>query len=73
MKELSTINKGDFVTFTYRDDATLKFKGYVVSVLSNTIVVDISEDILSKGCEEIELRQVVKHGNYNKLYKHTNK
>lgn len=73
MKELPTINKGDFVTYTYRYDATLKCKGYVVSVLNNTIVVDISEDIMSKGCEEIEPRQVVKHGNYNKLNTYTNK
>jgi len=66
MCKLPNANKGDLVRFTYRDDSKLKFQGYVVSVLTNTIVVDISEDILNRGCEEIESRQVVKHGHYEK-------
>ncbi|MBE7106600.1 DUF2187 domain-containing protein [Bacillus cereus] len=66
MCKLPDIKKGDLVRFTYRGDSKLKFQGYVVSVLTNTIVVDISEDILNRGCEEIEFRQVVKHGHYKK-------
>lgn len=66
MCKLLDANKGDLVRFTYRDDSKLTFQGYVVSVLNNTIVVDISEDILNRGCEEIESRQVVKHGHYKK-------
>ncbi|AJG91332.1 DUF2187 family protein (plasmid) [Bacillus tropicus] len=66
MCTLTDANKGDLVRFTYRDNTKLKLQGYVVSVLTNTIVVDISEDILNKGYEEIESRQVVKHGHYNK-------
>ncbi|MFE7378658.1 DUF2187 family protein [Bacillus cereus] len=66
MCKLTDANKGDLVRFTYRDNSKLKLLGYVVSVLTNTIVVDISEDILNKGYEEIESRQVVKHGHYNK-------
>lgn len=66
MCTLTDANKGDLVRFTYRDNSKLKLQGYVVSVLTNTIVVDISEDILNKGYEEIESRQVVNHGHYNK-------
>ncbi|TBX39666.1 DUF2187 family protein [Bacillus thuringiensis] len=66
MCKLHEVNKGDLVLFTYRDNAKLKLQGYVISVLINTIVVDISEDILNRGCEEIESRQVVKHGHYKK-------
>ncbi|MEC3471138.1 DUF2187 family protein [Bacillus tropicus] len=66
MCTLTDANKGDLVRFTYRDNSKLILQGYVVSVLTNTIVVDISEDILNKGYEEIESRQVVKHGHYNK-------
>lgn len=66
MCTLTDANKGDLVRFTYRDNSKLKLQGYVVSVLTNTIVVDISEDILNNGYEEIESRQVVKHGHYNK-------
>ncbi|RAN87327.1 DUF2187 domain-containing protein [Bacillus sp. SRB_28] len=72
-KKSPTITKGDFVRFTYRDDSKLKFTGYVVNVLNNTIIVDISGDINIRGCEEIESRQVVKHGYYKKIYKHTGK
>ncbi|WP_144597585.1 DUF2187 family protein [Bacillus cereus] len=67
MIKLSNINKGDFVRFAYRNDSKLKFRGYVVRVLNNTIVVDISEDIINRGYKEIEPRQVVKHSNYQKL------
>ncbi|HDR4561262.1 MULTISPECIES: DUF2187 family protein [Bacillus] len=69
MCKLSEVNKGDLVRFTYRDNSKVKLQGYVVSVLTNTIVVDISEDILKRGCEEIEPRQVVKHGHYKQRYK----
>ncbi|PEK57871.1 DUF2187 family protein [Bacillus wiedmannii] len=69
MCKLPEVNKGDIVRFTYRDNSKLKLQGYVVSVLTNTVVVDVSEYILNRGCEEIESRQVVKHGDYKQRYK----
>ena len=73
MDKVVTVKKGEFVNFSYRDDPSLKFTGYVVSVLNNTIIVDISEDLQLKGYEEIESRQVVKHGCYKKIDMHTDK
>ncbi|MGG0359561.1 DUF2187 domain-containing protein [Bacillus anthracis] len=69
MCKLPEVNKGDIVRFTYRDNSKLKLQGYVVSVLTNTVVVDVSEYILNRGYEEIESRQVVKHGHYKQRYK----
>lgn len=48
----------------YRKNPNLQLIGYVVSVLQNTIVVDIT-DIM--GIEVDDARQVVKHGYYNKV------
>ncbi|MBU5219891.1 DUF2187 family protein [Bacillus albus] len=55
---------GDYVQFLYRKNSNLQLIGYVVSVLQNTIVVDITELM---GIEVDDVRQVVKHGCYNKV------
>ncbi|NRR18531.1 DUF2187 domain-containing protein [Bacillus pacificus] len=55
---------GDYVQFSYRKNYNLQLIGYVVSVLQNTIVVDITEMM---GIEVDNVRQVVKHGYYNKV------
>lgn len=55
---------GDYVQFFYRKNPNLQLIGYVVSVLQNTIVVDITEVM---GIEVDDVRQVVKHSCYNKV------
>ncbi|OTY46716.1 DUF2187 domain-containing protein [Bacillus thuringiensis serovar pingluonsis] len=62
MTKIVTI--GDYVQFLYRKNPNLQLIGYVVNVLQNTIVVDITE---IKGIEVDNVRQVVKHGCYNKV------
>ncbi|EJR29157.1 DUF2187 family protein [Bacillus mycoides] len=64
---ISTIKQGDYVQFSYRKDSSLKLTGCVVNILANTIVVDISEMILSEKYKDIDTRQVVKHGQYKKV------
>ncbi|MEB9974725.1 DUF2187 domain-containing protein [Bacillus cereus] len=64
MEHKTKVTIGDYVQFSYRKNPNLQLIGYVVSVLQNTIVVDIT------GIMEIEVddvRQVVKHGYYNKV------
>jgi uncharacterized protein YkvS len=61
-RTISTIKQGDYVQFPHRKDSSLKLTGYVVNILTNTIVVDISEMILSGKYKDIDTRQVVKHG-----------
>ncbi|MGW5955663.1 DUF2187 domain-containing protein [Bacillus mycoides] len=55
---------GDDVQCSYRKNPDLQLMGYVVSVLQNTIVVDITEIM---GIEVDDVRQVVKHDCYNKV------
>ncbi|MEC0036473.1 DUF2187 family protein [Bacillus cereus] len=63
--ELKTkVTIGDYVQFSYRKNLNLQLTGYVVNVLQNTIVVDITEIM---GIEIDDVRQVVKHGCYNKV------
>ncbi|MBT2578070.1 DUF2187 family protein [Bacillus sp. ISL-8] len=66
-RTISTIKQGDYVQFSYRKDSSLKLTGCVVNILANTIVVDISEMILSGKYKDIDTRQVVKHGQYKKV------
>lgn len=66
-RTISTIKQGDYVQFSYRKDSSLKLTGCVVNILANTIVVDISEMILSEKYKDIDTRQVVKHGRYKKV------
>lgn len=66
-RTISTIKQGDYVQFSYRKNSSLKLTGCVVNILTNTIVVDISEMILSGKYKDIDTRQVVKHGQYKKV------
>ncbi|UYW72269.1 DUF2187 family protein [Bacillus cereus] len=63
--ELKTkVTIGDYVQFSYRKNPNLQLTGYVVNILQNTIVVDITEIM---GIEIDDVRQVVKHSCYNKV------
>ncbi|GLV67282.1 hypothetical protein Bmyc01_59510 [Bacillus mycoides] len=64
MEHKTKVTIGDYVQFPYRKNPNLQLTGYVVSVLQNTIVVDITEIM---GIEVDDVRQVVKHGYYNKV------
>ncbi|ANN35638.1 DUF2187 domain-containing protein [[Bacillus thuringiensis] serovar konkukian] len=64
MEHKTKVTIGDYVQFSYRKNPNLQLIGYVVSVLQNTIVVDITEIM---GIEVDDVRQVVKHGYYNKV------
>ncbi|OTY20742.1 DUF2187 domain-containing protein [Bacillus thuringiensis serovar navarrensis] len=55
---------GDYVQFSYRKNPTLQLTGFVVSVLQNTIVVDVSQIM---KIEVDDVRQVVKHSYYKKV------
>lgn len=59
-----TINKGDYVQFLYRKDSSLKLSGYVVNILTNTIIVDISQMVQLQKYQDLDVYQVVKHGCY---------
>ena len=43
--------------------------GFIVNILQNTIVVDIAERMNIEVDEVDDVRQVVKHGYYNKWFK----
>lgn len=62
-----SIKIGDYVQFPYRKDPSLKLTGYVVNVLTNSIIVDVSEMIQIERYKEIDIRHVVKHGRYKKV------
>ncbi|MBC6972699.1 MULTISPECIES: DUF2187 family protein [Bacillus] len=62
-----TIKIGDFVQFPHRKNPSIKLTGYVVNILTNTIIVDISEMLKTKKYKEIDTRHVVKHGRYKKV------
>ncbi|MBE7099700.1 DUF2187 family protein [Bacillus cereus] len=64
MEHKTKVTIGDYVQFLYRKNPNLQLTGYVVSVLQNTIVVDITEIM---GSEVDDFRKVVKHGCYNKV------
>ncbi|PEF61164.1 DUF2187 family protein [Bacillus cereus] len=64
MEHKTKVTIGDYVQFSYRKNPDLQLIGYVASVLQNTIVVDITEIM---GIEVDDVRQVVKHGCYNKV------
>ncbi|MDK3015535.1 DUF2187 domain-containing protein [Bacillus thuringiensis] len=64
MEHKTKVTIGDYVQFSYRKNPNLQLIGYVVSVLQNTIVVEITEIM---GIEVDDVRQVVKHGYYNKV------
>lgn len=64
MEHKTKVTIGDYVQFSYRKNPNLQLTGYVVNVLQNTIVVDITEIL---GVEIDDVRQVVKHGCYNRV------
>lgn len=64
MKHTAKVKIGDCVQFSYRKNPCLQLTGYVVRVLTNTIVVEVS-DMMEE--ELIDARQVVKHGRYHKI------
>ncbi|MGN4426342.1 DUF2187 domain-containing protein [Bacillus cereus group sp. MYBK30-1] len=66
MENKIKVRTGEYVRFPYRKNPSLQLTGYVISVLNNTIVVDVSE---IPGIEEseIDVKQVVKHGSYSKV------
>ncbi|MDZ5479206.1 DUF2187 family protein [Bacillus thuringiensis] len=66
MEHKTKVTIGDYVQFSYRKNPDLQLTGYVVNVLQNTIVVDITE-IMGVGVEIDDVRQVVKHGCYNRV------
>ncbi|PFD96763.1 DUF2187 domain-containing protein [Bacillus cereus] len=67
MKLTTKVEVGDYVRFPYRENPSLQLTGYVVSILTNTIVVDISDMVETEKNESIDVRQVVKHGCYHKV------
>ncbi|PHC36236.1 DUF2187 domain-containing protein [Bacillus toyonensis] len=62
MEYIAKVTIGEYVQFSYRKNPNLKLTGYVISVLQNTIVVEITEIM---GIEVDDVRQVVKHGFYD--------
>ena len=64
MDHNTKVKLGDYVQFSYRKNPNLQLTGFVVNVLQNTIVVDITEMM---DIEVDDVRQVVKHGYYNKV------
>lgn len=64
MEYETKVTIGDYVQFSYRKNPNLKLTGYVINVLQNTIVVDLT-DIMEIEVDDV--RQVVKHGCYNKV------
>ncbi|HDR4885438.1 TPA: DUF2187 family protein [Bacillus cereus] len=57
---------GDVVQFCDRKNPSIMLTGYVVSVLENTVIVDISNMQHSLD-KDIAIRQVVRHGKYTKV------
>ncbi|PGZ57372.1 DUF2187 domain-containing protein [Bacillus cereus] len=69
MIDTTNIRIGDYVQFLYRKDSSVKLNGCVVSILNNTIVVDVTEMIKLEEYGVEEMKHVVKHGCYNKIKK----
>ncbi|WP_263704683.1 DUF2187 domain-containing protein [Bacillus thuringiensis] len=64
MKHNKDVTLGDYVQFLYRKNTNLQLMGFIVNISQNTIVVDIAERM---NIEVDDVRQVVKHGYYNKV------
>ncbi|AJG94505.1 hypothetical protein BG03_2667 [Bacillus cereus] len=69
MKHNKDVTLGDYVQFSYRKNPNLQLMGFIVNILQNTIVVDIAERMNIEVDEVDDVRQVVKHGYYNKWFK----
>ncbi|WIY62899.1 methyltransferase [Bacillus arachidis] len=64
-KQSINIGIGDVVQFRYRHDSSIILVGTVANVLTNTIVVDVSD--MSHQIPGFETRQLVKRGCYKKI------
>ncbi|MED3088828.1 hypothetical protein [Bacillus toyonensis] len=60
----------NFWTFYHYDCCYILDRWFSLWILTNTIIVDISEMILSGEYKDIDTRQVVKHGQYEKVRIH---
>ncbi|MEH7052590.1 methyltransferase [Bacillus pseudomycoides] len=66
-KKSVNVKIGDSVQFRYRHDTSVILIGSVVNVLTNTIVVDVSDS--QKRITGLEDRQLVKFGQFKKTRK----
>ncbi|MGE6509886.1 hypothetical protein [Bacillus cereus] len=66
MIHTTKVKVGDCVQFPYRKNPPLQLIGYVVSVLTNTIVVEILDREMEVN-KLIDARQVVKQCFYSKV------
>ncbi|EOO12594.1 MULTISPECIES: hypothetical protein [Bacillus cereus group] len=63
-KKSVNVKIGDSVQFRYRHDSSVTLIGSVVNVLTNTIIVDVSDS--SNKIPGLENRQLVKLGQFKK-------
>ncbi|MBK5424280.1 methyltransferase [Bacillus sp. TH22] len=63
-KKSVNVKIGDSVQFRYRHDSSVILIGSVVNVLTNTIIVDVSDS--SNKIPGLENRQLVKLGQFKK-------
>lgn len=66
-KKSVNVKIGDSVQFSYRHDSSVILIGSVVNVLTNTIIVDVSD--YSNKIPGLENRQLVKLGQFKKICK----
>ncbi|MBY0595126.1 methyltransferase [Bacillus bingmayongensis] len=66
-KKSINVKIGDSVQFRYRHDTSVILIGSVVNVLTNTIVVDVSD--CPNKITGLEDRQLVKFGQFKKIRK----
>ncbi|EJR92905.1 hypothetical protein [Bacillus mycoides] len=66
-KKSVNVKIGDYVQFRYRYDSSVTLIGLVVNVLTNTIIVDVSDS--SNKIPGLENRQLVKLGQFKKICK----
>ncbi|HGE5783199.1 TPA: DUF2187 domain-containing protein [Bacillus pseudomycoides] len=57
---VSTIKIGDYVQFPHRKNPSLKLTGYVVNILTNTLIVEITDPLAFRSIPGLEGRQVVR-------------
>ncbi|MGK0537155.1 hypothetical protein, partial [Bacillus sp. 'calajunan'] len=66
-KKSVNLKFGDSVKFSYRHDSSVTLIGSVVNVLTNSIIVDVSD--YSNKIPGLENRQLVKLGHFKKICK----
>ncbi|MGH1145104.1 DUF2187 domain-containing protein [Bacillus pseudomycoides] len=55
-----TIKIGDFVQFPHRKNPSIKLTGYVVNILTHTLIVEITDPLAFSSIPGLEARQVVR-------------